>query len=68
MSDSPGGSSPGPGSGDAAEFHSELKYRQFASAVERALKSFELSSEWPDLISSLARLNKVRTARYAMMT
>ena len=57
MSDSPGTGS-GRSSGDAADFLSEPKYRQFSAAVERALKSFELSSEWPDLISSLARLNK----------
>ena len=40
-------------------FRSEYKYKQFSAAVERALKSFEVSAEWPDLISSLARLNKV---------
>lgn len=47
-------------SGDE-EFRGEAKYKQFSAAVERALKGFELSSEWHDLISSLARLNKVRT-------
>jgi len=41
-------------------FRAETKYKQFSAAVERALKSFEDSTEWPDLISSLARLNKVR--------
>ena len=46
-------------SGDE-EFRGEVKYKQFSAAVERALKGFELSSEWHDLISSLARLNKVR--------
>ena len=45
-------------SGDE-EFKGEAKYKQFSAAVERALKGFELSSEWHDLISSLARLNKV---------
>ena len=48
-------------SGDE-EFRSEAKYKQFSAAVERALKGFEVSSEWHDLISSLARLNKVHTA------
>lgn len=45
-------------SGDE-EFRGEAKYKQFSAAVERALKGFEVSSEWHDLISSLARLNKV---------
>ena len=40
------------------EFKAEAKYKQFSAAVERALKAFEVSSEWHDLISSLARLNK----------
>ena len=47
-------------SGDE-EFRGETKYKQFSAAVERALKGFELSAEWHDLISSLARLNKVYT-------
>ena len=46
-------------SGDE-EFRGEAKYKQFSAAVERSLKGFELSTEWHDLISSLARLNKVR--------
>ena len=41
-------------------YRAETKYKQYSVAVERALKSFEVSTEWPDLISSLARLNKVR--------
>lgn len=41
------------------DFRTETKYKQFSAAVERALKTFEVSTEWPDLISSLARLNKV---------
>ncbi len=48
------------------DFKRETKYKQFAAAVERALKSFELSTEWPDLISSLARLNKVRRSLLSM--
>ena len=35
------------------------KYRNYVSAVEKVLKSFESSSEWADLISALAKLNKV---------
>ncbi|XP_048577556.1 protein dopey-1 isoform X2 [Nematostella vectensis] len=37
---------------------SDSKYRQFISAVDKALKSFEYSSEWADLISALGKLNK----------
>ena len=44
---------------DKQDYKSETKYKQFTAAVERALKGFELSVEWPDLISCLARLNKV---------
>ena len=45
------------GDGDE-DFRTQTKYKQFSSAVDRALKVFELSTEWHDLISSLARLNK----------
>ena len=38
---------------------SDPKFQRFAASVERALKGFELSREWHDLISCLARLNKV---------
>jgi hypothetical protein len=41
------------------DFTNEAKYRQYSASVERALKSFELSTEWHDLISCLARINKV---------
>lgn len=41
------------------ELLSDSKYRQFINAVEKALRSFEYSSEWADLISSLGKLNKV---------
>lgn len=42
------------------EFKSEPKYKQFSSAIEKALRTFEGLTEWHDLISSLARINKVR--------
>ena len=45
---------------EEGDFRGETKYKQFSAAVERALKGFEVSTEWPDLISSLAKLNKVR--------
>jgi len=41
------------------ELLSNSKYRQFINAVEKALKSFEYSTEWADLISALGKLNKV---------
>lgn len=40
-------------------FKGEAKYKQFSGAVEKALKNFEGLTEWHDLISSLARINKV---------
>lgn len=40
-------------------FKSETKYKQFSSAMEKALRTFEGLTEWHDLISSLARINKV---------
>lgn len=40
-------------------FKSEAKYKQFSSAIEKALKTFEGLTEWHDLISSLARIHKV---------
>ena len=35
------------------------KYKNYVNAVDKALKSFEYSSEWHDLISALSKLNKV---------
>ncbi|KAI6208422.1 Protein pad-1 [Aphelenchoides besseyi] len=34
------------------------KYRSYAAEVEKALKVFEATSEWPDLINALAKLSK----------
>lgn len=34
-------------------------YHSYVSAVDKALKSFEYTSEWADLISALGKLNKV---------
>lgn len=44
---------------DELELLSNSKYRQFGNAVDKALKNFEYSSEWADLISALGKLNKV---------
>ncbi|CAB3373210.1 Hypothetical predicted protein [Cloeon dipterum] len=38
------------------------KYRSYTVAVDKALKSFEFTSEWADLISSLGKLTKVLLA------
>lgn len=44
------------------DFKSEAKYKQFSSAIEKALRTFEGLTEWHDLISCLARTNKVGLA------
>ncbi|KAJ6643774.1 Protein dopey-1 like [Pseudolycoriella hygida] len=36
----------------------EPKYRVYMSNIDKALKNFEYSSEWADLISALGKLNK----------
>ncbi|XP_067900808.1 protein dopey-1 isoform X4 [Heterodontus francisci] len=41
------------------ELLGDSKYRNYVAAVDKALKSFEYSSEWADLISALGKLNKV---------
>lgn len=35
------------------------KYRKFADNIDKALKQFEYSSDWTDLISALGKLGKV---------
>uniref|UniRef100_A0A915M892 Dopey N-terminal domain-containing protein n=3 Tax=Meloidogyne incognita group TaxID=654580 RepID=A0A915M892_MELJA len=35
------------------------KYKAYASAVDKALKSFESTTEWADLIAALGKLGKV---------
>ncbi|XP_043188734.1 protein dopey-1-like [Amphibalanus amphitrite] len=41
------------------ELRADSKYRQYTATVDKALKSFEYTSEWADLISALGKLNKV---------
>ncbi|KAJ7320563.1 hypothetical protein JRQ81_020074, partial [Phrynocephalus forsythii] len=36
----------------------DYRYRNYSSAIDKALRNFESSSEWADLISSLGKLNK----------
>ncbi|XP_025933421.1 protein dopey-2 isoform X1 [Apteryx rowi] len=40
------------------ELSGDYRYRNYSSAIEKALRNFESSSEWADLISSLGKLNK----------
>jgi len=42
-------------------FHCKIlhPFCSYVSAVDKALKSFEYTSEWADLISALGKLNKV---------
>ncbi|KAG1674361.1 Protein dopey-2 [Nymphon striatum] len=40
----------------------DSKYRSYVTAVDKALKNFEYTSEWADLISALGKLNKVLSA------
>uniref|UniRef100_UPI00358F4F3A protein dopey-1-like n=1 Tax=Myxine glutinosa TaxID=7769 RepID=UPI00358F4F3A len=44
---------------EEVELLQDSKYRSYINAVDKALKSFEYSSEWADLISALGKLNKV---------
>ncbi|XP_062580439.1 protein dopey-1-like isoform X4 [Saccostrea cucullata] len=44
---------------EECELLNDSKYRSYISQVEKALKSFEYTSEWADLISALGKLNKV---------
>lgn len=46
------------------ELLDEPKYRNYINSVDKALKSFEYTSEWADLISALGKLNKVTRKFY----
>lgn len=39
----------------------DSKYRLYVAAVDKALKNFDYTSEWADLIAALGKLNKVGT-------
>ncbi|XP_030749093.1 protein dopey-1 homolog isoform X2 [Sitophilus oryzae] len=41
------------------ELMKDSKYRIYVSAIDRALKNFEYTAEWADLISALGKLNRV---------
>jgi hypothetical protein len=38
----------------------DSRYKSFIVAIEKVLRQFESSTEWPDLITYLARLKRVR--------
>ena len=48
---------------EEVELLSDSKYRNYVAAVDKALKNFEYSSEWADLISALGKLNKVTVGK-----
>ncbi|MCP9264273.1 Protein pad-1 [Dirofilaria immitis] len=43
----------------AASLINNSKYRAYVAAVDKALKAFETTNEWADLISALAKLSRV---------
>ncbi|XDV30294.1 hypothetical protein PO909_033239 [Leuciscus waleckii] len=43
---------------EEAELQNDYRYRSYGAVIEKALRNFESSSEWADLISSLGKLNK----------
>lgn len=44
---------------EEVELQNDYRYRNYAAVIEKALRNFESSSEWADLISSLGKLIKV---------
>uniref|UniRef100_A0A8D0DCY6 DOP1 leucine zipper like protein B n=1 Tax=Sander lucioperca TaxID=283035 RepID=A0A8D0DCY6_SANLU len=51
------------------ELQNDYRYRSYAVVIEKALRNFESSSEWADLISSLGKLNKALQSnlRYSLL-
>jgi hypothetical protein len=43
--------------------NTDSKFRNYVSSIEKALKNFESSTEWADLIASLGKLKKVSRRR-----
>ncbi|RWS15080.1 protein dopey-1-like isoform X7 [Dinothrombium tinctorium] len=46
---------------DESELMNDAKYRGFVQQIDKALKAFEYTTEWADLVSALGKLNKVST-------
>ncbi|XP_034430111.1 protein dopey-2 [Hippoglossus hippoglossus] len=51
------------------ELQNDYRYRSYTGVIEKALRNFESSSEWADLISSLGKLNKALQSniRYSLL-
>lgn len=51
------------------ELQNDYRYRNYAAVIEKALRNFESSSEWADLISSLGKLIKALQSnlRYSLL-
>ncbi|XP_054434158.1 protein dopey-2 [Pteronotus mesoamericanus] len=51
------------------ELLNDYRYKNYSSVIEKALRNFESSSEWADLISSLGKLNKALQSnlRYSLL-
>lgn len=45
--------------GDRLNEENDSKYRSYAQQLDKALKAFEGTSRWPDLIYAISRLIKV---------
>ncbi|XP_061647878.1 protein dopey-2 isoform X2 [Phyllopteryx taeniolatus] len=54
---------------EEVELQNDYRYRNYAAVIEKALRNFESSSEWADLISSLGKLNKALQSnlRYSLL-
>ncbi|XP_062313178.1 protein dopey-2 isoform X1 [Osmerus eperlanus] len=54
---------------EEVELQNDYRYRGYAAVIEKALRNFESSSEWADLISSLGKLNKALQSnlRYSLL-
>lgn len=54
-----GGTDAAANAAQAAALINSSKYRAYVAAVDKALKAFEATNEWADLISALAKLSRV---------
>ena len=45
---------------DEMDLMNDPKYKAYVKQVDNALKGFEYTSEWADLVNALGKLNKVR--------
>ncbi|XP_055004085.1 protein dopey-2 isoform X2 [Boleophthalmus pectinirostris] len=54
---------------EEVELMNDYRYRNYATVIEKALRNFESSTEWADLISSLGKLNKALQSnlRYSLL-